>query len=282
MSIWYVNDKVAQPFALPWGDRVVMVTCDGGPPDLDLDPADALSDPEVEALLPAGRALWPRGGAWGTPDGAAPPLDDVYSDLTRALLSPFRDLFARLWGLTRESRSASLVESLAEWERDFGLPESCITDEQSEADRRRHLRAKVASDGPITAEEFVCLADSLGYLVAIEEPEAFRCGESSVGVSLAGRRELTNGPLEQEWVVHVFDVPVTRFECGVSECGVDRLLDWVADEIECVLRRAAPAWTFPVFSYAPWPVAMTLVTEDGVPFVTENGEPLLAPVAAGD
>jgi uncharacterized protein YmfQ (DUF2313 family) len=272
MSAYWVNSEY--PLFLSYdGSPVVYVDCSEVDDGLDLDTRDVLSAPTVEEILPSGLAFWPRGAAWGTPDGIAPSTTSVLAGFTRALLGPYADLYARLWRLTDESRSRTLVNSLPDWEADFALPEPCITGPQTIDDRRRHLEHKVAAQGAISPEDFVRLAAHFGFVVAVEEPEAFRTGESRCG-ELA---EVSDAALEQQWVVHVLDVPFEQFQTGLGETGVNRLLDFDIGALECLFRRAAPAWTYPIFSVARWPTPYLLATESGAVLATETGAMLIAP-----
>lgn len=275
MSRWFVNDAWPD-FYPPDTGPITFVDCADVAGDLVIDASDALADPEVETLLDAGLALWPRGAAWGSPDGEAVAGDSVIAKLTRALLSPFADLYRRAWRLSLESRSASLVDSLDDWETEFGLPDRCATEPQTVEQRRANLRAKVARLATITPADIVRLAARIGFTVAVEEPEALRAGESELG----WLGEVSDTALEQQFTVHIFDLPVTQFEAGISETGVDRLLDFDIGVLACAVRRVAPAWTYPAFSIAPFTVPYLLVTEDGAPVVTETGAGLIVPLAA--
>jgi len=275
MSTWHVNEEWVEFFA-PDDGPVFWVDPGDGFADPDIDPRDALSAPDVEALLYSGLSLWPRGAAWGAPDGEAPSTTSVIARLTRALLSPFAYLYAKAWRLTEESRSASLVDSLEEWETDFGLPISCSDGNQTKDARIRALRTRVARLATITPDDVIRLAAGLGYVAALEEPDAFRVGESALG----GYGEISATALESQWVVLVRDAPITQFQVGVSEVGVDRLLDFDNGVLECEIRRIAPAWTTVVFNYAEQPIGLFLVTEDGTRIVTETGKKLVMPVLA--
>lgn len=275
MSTWYVNDAWTDFFAGD-GGPVFLVDAADGFADPDIDPRDALSAPTVDALLFSGLSLWPRGAAWGTPDGEAPGTASVIAKLTRALLAPFADLYARTWRLTEESRSASLVDSLEDWEADFGLPSRCTTEDQTRETRIKVLRARVARLATITPPDVIRLAAGLGYVVAIEEPDGFIAGEGTC----RGIGEVSGADLEQQWVVMVRDAPVSQFETGIGEAGVNRLLDFDHGTLECEIERIRPAWTNVVFNYAERRVGLYLVTETGARITTGTGKALIAPVLA--
>ncbi len=207
-------------------------------------PFDALSDPSVDDLLPAGLALWPRGAAWGTPDGQAAATDTVLAGFTRALLLPFADLYRRAYGLTQESRALTLADSLADWEADFGLPDECVAPGASGAARRRALLSRVRALATITPQDFVQLAAQEGFDIAIEEPATFECGFSECGGAHSA-----GGRLEQVyWIVHVYSLAVDYFTCGTSECGADRLIALEdVERLQCLFRRLAPGWSQPVY-----------------------------------
>ena len=206
-------------------------------------PFDALADPSMEDLLPAGLSLWPRGAAWGTPDGQAASIDMDLAGFTRALLAPFADLYRRAWQLTKESCALTLVESLPDWESDFGLPDSCSSD-PAVAARRRALLTRVRSLATITPQDFIQLARQEGFDIAIEEPCVFECGFSECG----GEHTVGDRLQEVYWIVHVYGLAVDYFTCGESECGHDMLfaIDDVA-RLQCLFRRLHPGWTQPVY-----------------------------------
>lgn len=274
MSRHYVNSVWTDYYGTDGGPKE-FVDCSEAEISFSIDTADVLSAPQVEALLPSGLALWPRGSAFGSADGEAPSHDTVIAGLTRALLSPFAALYAKAWQLTEESRAATLIDSLDEWEHEFGLPDPCVSVAQDDAARRRSLRARVRSLATITPADVVRLAASLGFVVAVEEPDAFLAGESTCG----WWDEPSDVALEQQWVVHINDTPTTQFETGIGETGVDLLLDFDLGVIECALRRISPAWTLLVFSIAPLLTLQMLVTETGEAITTETGAPVMVVIA---
>jgi uncharacterized protein YmfQ (DUF2313 family) len=273
VSRHYVN-SAWQDYYAGRGGEVFPVDCGAVDDTFVIDTRDALSDPSVDALEPAGRALWPRGAAWGSPDGEAPEGGSVLAGLTRALLSGFADLYRRAWRILEESSTATLVDSLTDWETEFGLPDPCVTVPQSEDLRRRVLARRVRSLATITPADIVRLAAFLGYVVALEEPEAFKAGVSTCGDA----DEPSDTALEQQFVIHLHDVPTVDFETGIGAAGTDRLLDFDIGTLECFVRRIAPAWTYPIFSLAPVPTAFFIVTETGAALVTETGLRLIAPI----
>ncbi|MFK0330714.1 hypothetical protein ACIQUB_06280 [Rhizobium sp. NPDC090275] len=211
-------------------------------------PYDALAAPANDDLITAALSMWPTGPAWGSPDGAAVSLGSMLARFTRVLLDPFVWLYARAFALTREASLQGITELLPEWENDHGLPEPCFAlTEQTTAQRMMSLSRKVRAEGVNHPEEFVRLALDYGFEIEIEEPAIFECGFSEI----AGRH--TVGPSYEEtyWIVRVRDTAISYFEAGVGEAGYDPLFSFGASEqLLCLLRKMAPAWTLPVL--APW------------------------------
>jgi uncharacterized protein YmfQ (DUF2313 family) len=208
-------------------------------------PYDALANPSNDDLISAGLAMWPQGPAWGSPDGAAVSLGSNLAKLTRVLLDPFVWLYGRAFKLAREASIQGVDELLPEWEADYGLPDNCVTGPTSVAERVRALAAKVNSQAVLTPGDFIRVAASYGFSITIEEPAIFECGFSECG------GEHTVGDVRQEayWIVHVTDLAVDYFICGISECGLDPLFDLGdAERLLCILRRLAPGWTIPILS----------------------------------
>jgi uncharacterized protein YmfQ (DUF2313 family) len=206
-------------------------------------PYDQLADPDNDSLIGAALTLWPQGAAWGTPDGAAMDLGSRLARFTRVMVDGFLYLYRRAFLFAREATVSGVGELLPEWEADYGLPDMCDGDDQTTAERINRLAAKVMSEKVITPSEFIRLARSYGFEVAIEETDIFSCGFSECG----GEHE--TGAAEQEvyFIVRVRDLQVTYFLAGEGECGADPLFAYgAAEKLICIIRQVAPAWTIPV------------------------------------
>jgi len=241
-------------------------------PSVDL-PTDALSSPASDDLISAGLSFWPAGAAWGSPDGEAVSLASVLARFTRVLLSPFEWLYARGWRLALESSVQSVSETLDSWEADYGLPERCFSGEQSAAQRLTALRRKVSAAPVSTPEDFVRIAADFGFEIEIEEPCIFECGFSE-----CGSYHPTGAPAEETyWIVRVKGAAIGYFEIGAGQLGEDPLFSLgEAEQILCMLRQLAPAWTLPILQ--PWIYLDYLMTEDGTPIIDEYGNQILVTV----
>lgn len=238
---------------------------DVAPPE----PMDALSAPSVDDLLPAAMASWPRGAAWGTPDGVAPSLTSVLASYTRAVLGPLAEMYGQAWGILRQSWARAADSSLADWEADYGLPNPCAAAEATTASRKADLLVKVSSGATITPQDFVQLAYAPGYEIAIEEPAMFECGFSECG----GWH--TVGDIRQEvyWIVHIFNVSVDYFRVSESECGYDPLFSTGdISRLQCLFRDLFPGWTQPVYQ-----IDDHVLTVDG-DILLFDGVPISIPV----
>lgn len=204
---------------------------------------DVLSNPGADDLLGSALSMWPTGAAFGSPDGEAVSLDSSLAGFTRVLVSPFAQVYARLWSLAREATLSGISELLPEWEAEYGLPDNCVTGETSAAERLRALEAKVNSQAVNTPQDFISLAARYGFTITIEEPAIFECGFSACG----GDHVVGDRLQETYWLVHVSGLAIDFFTAGFSQCGLDPLFDiGDAERLMCILRRVAPAWTTPI------------------------------------
>lgn len=187
-------------------------------------------------FLEALQRLLQRGFAWA-PLGA-----------TRgAVFAAIADCWAWLHGfctllseVESDPRQAELM--LPEWEACFGLPDPCVPQPQSLAQRQASLVARITASGGQSIPYFIALAASLGVVITITEFRPFRCGVSRCGSPLAPASERFT------WRVNGPAVTIVKFRTGGSYCG-ERLGSFGNALLECVIRRYAPAHTTVVFAY---------------------------------
>jgi uncharacterized protein YmfQ (DUF2313 family) len=197
-------------------------------------------------LLPHGRA-WPR---------------DPESVLMRLVAG-----LAEIWGSPVDSRAADLLETesdpratlemLEDWERNFGLPDECIAEPLTIADRRAALVSRMTTQGGASPAYFVTLAASIGYEIEIREYTPFMCGISRVGdtqpTGTPGetyRWQIGPSDLRFYWTVKVTGLRVSWFRVGSGRVGVDPMVRIsLATDLECLLRRFKPAHTAVIFNY---------------------------------
>jgi uncharacterized protein YmfQ (DUF2313 family) len=179
---------------------------------------------------------------------------------------------ADYWGFV-DSRAADLleiesdpratIELLTDWERNWGLPDPCLTDPPTGmAERRIALVAKMTLLGTQSRAFFYGVAEAFGYTIVITEHSPYMCGVSRCG-DYSGqfnpddvthnRWELGPPEIRYYWTVHVNAKQLIYFRCNSSQCGIDRLLRiGIPADLECALNRWAPAHTKIVYDFSPF------------------------------
>jgi uncharacterized protein YmfQ (DUF2313 family) len=162
----------------------------------------------------------------------------------------------RVSDLFEEVDPQTTLELLADWERIAGLPDNCIKAPDSIAERRAAVQSRITGLGGQTRAYFIELAATLGFAITIDEFQPFRIG-ARVQQRLYG----------EEWA-HVWRVNVQPpaiddgqgltiryFRVGRSRVG-ERLVGFGSLDLECIIRRAAPAHSTVIFAYdiAPDPM----------------------------
>jgi uncharacterized protein YmfQ (DUF2313 family) len=180
--------------------------------------------------------LLPQGPAW-TRDPEA-----LLTQLLAGLAAEFARLDARARLLLNEVDLTTTWEMLGDWERVMGLPDACTPVTGSIAERRAALIQKLATAGGQTPAFYVALAANLGFEIEIIEQDP------AVDV-YAPLLDISGGRWRLVWRVNVLtETDFSTFRVGVSRVG-ERLAEGGALDLECVIRRAAPAHTQVIFSY---------------------------------
>ena len=185
---------------------------------------------QLAALLPQG-AIWPRDN------------DSNLMTLLLGLAQEFARVDRRAADVIRESDPRTTLELLEDWERNWGLPDTCLADvEQTIAERRDALVAKIVGTGGQSRPYFIDVAAALGFTITIEEFRPFRAGLGRAGDAL------TNGDWQYTWRVHAPAVTVRPFRAGVGVAG-EPLRTWGNVALECKLGQYQPAHTILQFAY---------------------------------
>jgi uncharacterized protein YmfQ (DUF2313 family) len=164
--------------------------------------------------------------------------------------------------LETESDPRATTELLTDWERNWGLPDPCLTDPPTAfGPRRVALVTKMTLLGAQSRQFFIELAKTLGYTITITEYVPYMAGVSRVGDTRGQfnpddptRYYWQLGPpeLRFNWTIHVSALSLIYFHCNSSQCGIDRLLAiGTANDLECVIGRYAPAHTQIIYDYSP-------------------------------
>lgn len=201
-----------------------------------------------EAYADQLRQLLPQGAAWDFPE------DSVFA----AFLLGLGDEFARIDGrgldLIEEADPRTTLELLPDWERIAALPDACTGAPDNAGERQAALHQKLTRIGAQNAAAYIELAARVGYVIEIEEHRPAR-----MGMMLGDR---LNGPLWTfTWTVHVrpFDgwLEESTFlaQARIGDRLGVRLRGFGALDVECLIRRAAPAHTNVLFAYDVEPTA---------------------------
>jgi uncharacterized protein YmfQ (DUF2313 family) len=182
------------------------------------------------------RLLLPQGAAWET---RGTPLGDLLDGLALELAR----VDARADVLLREADPGQASELLADWERVLGLPDPCLTTAQTTPERKAAARTRYTLVGGQSAQFFVDLAASIGYTVTVED---FPTEAAAIAAGIT----YTGDGWAYSWRVNVAAGTVVRdFRVGTGAAG-DALRSWGVEELECVIKRYAPAHTIVFFAYA--------------------------------
>lgn len=188
------------------------------------------------------RQLLPRGAAWDfAPDGP-------FARLLEALAAEFARIDARVLQLLDEADPRTALETLFDWERVAGLPDACTGAPDNVGERQVALFQKLTGLGGQSPADFIDLAARVGFEIDIVEHRAlrtgFRVGDPCNDIAWA-----------HAWtvVVQPFDgagrpvLAIAHFKVG-DPVGT-RVRGFGSLDLECVIRRAAPAHTNVIFAY---------------------------------
>ena len=191
--------------------------------------------PDVQAEL---GALLPDGWAWNHD-----PASNTIGMLAGAAQS-FADFEAAAEAQTPESEPGAAFELLADYERVLG-PDTCLGDPSALTfdQRRSSVSARWVYPADASIAGLTALAASYGAAVSITQLTRNCCGVLRCGNTLRPH------PEEFTWVVSMPAAQVRKFRCGAGHTGDPLGVIERNTVVECVLRRAAPAHTVPVFNY---------------------------------
>jgi uncharacterized protein YmfQ (DUF2313 family) len=188
----------------------------------------------AEAYARMLKALLPRGVLWNLEDGS------TISRVLLALADELARIDARSEDLIREIHPPTTLELLADFERVYGLPDPCLGEDQSTAQRVASLVQKVTSMGGQTAAYYISVAAILGFTITITEFSSHDV-EDDVEDPISGDdwnfAWQVNAPLD------------TVIEITVEDTVEDPLATFGNDQLECVLEALKPAHTTIIFAY---------------------------------
>lgn len=179
----------------------------------------------------------PQGIAWPRWDGS------FLTQLLRGLAPEFTRVDARARDLLNEADPRTTVELIDEWEAFAGLPDPCVTEEQTLEQRQVALCAKLLMQGGQSVAYFISMAENLGYAGTTIDHQFFEMTcESECDAEL-------HGPDDKfAWVINLPSAGgFYEMDCE-SPCD-EALASWGDEAIECRINRYAPAHINPIFAY---------------------------------
>lgn len=204
----------------------------------------------VSAHLDHLRSLLPRGKAW-----AFGP-DSMMRRFLHGLAEEFARADNRIDLLIEEADPRTTLELLTDWERVAALPDSCTGITGTTVERQAALRQKLIGLGGQSIAYFTELGAALGYKITIIEHRVARAGMMRAGGRVNGEAWAF------AWTVQIEpfdgDLPTEQDFIAIFRAGSragTRLRGVGSTDIECVIRRAAPAHTTVIFQYAIEPTA---------------------------
>lgn len=123
-------------------------------------------------------ALLPRGNAW--PRDADSNLARLVSGMAEIFGDPFDKIAAYL--LDQESDPRFTRDLLERWETAFGLPDACVDEPLTIADRISALLGRMMEPGGQSIPFFYGVASALGYSIEIHEFSPFMAGISEAEI----------------------------------------------------------------------------------------------------
>jgi uncharacterized protein YmfQ (DUF2313 family) len=171
-------------------------------------------------LLPTGIA-WPRESSTVLQRAVAG-LSAIWGDTVEALAGLL---------LTTESDPRSTVILLPEWERAWGLPDKCVAEPLTIADRQFALLNKMTMRGAQSRQFFIDAAARIGYTnIEIREWSPFMCGISMCGdtrhlyaqEALAVTKETVATVTTRKWFANgKAHIATAQFKVGTSSLALD-------------------------------------------------------------
>jgi uncharacterized protein YmfQ (DUF2313 family) len=142
-----------------------------------------------------------------------------------------------------EMHPESCQLGLADWERNYGLPDPCVTTIQSIDQRRAALVSKVGFQGGQSIPYFIGLAASIGFPGAtITEFTPADCNGTCDSA-------LYSYADSYVWLLNIPDDVGGLFTANCNSDADSALQSWGNEALECRIKRYRPAYTTVIFSY---------------------------------
>lgn len=191
---------------------------------------------KASAYLQQLQNLLPRGLAWPRAPGA------YLTKLLSAFAEEFARIDSRVDALLNEADPRTTSEMLVDWERVAGLPDPCVTEDQTVEQRRAALVTKLTLLGGQSRAYYIDIAAGLGYADAtIDEYRPMTCNDDCNDALNSFDDRFT-------WQINLpAEGGIFLANCQ-SPCN-SPLAAWGDEAIECRINRYKPAHTTVIFAY---------------------------------
>lgn len=182
--------------------------------------------------------------------GLLPPGDALPGDVAALMTTLLSGLTGRMVDVHAQASLLSEIESdprettllLPDWEASFGLPDPCLGESPSFAQRRQQLVARISARGGQSPAYMISVAAALGYPITITQFRPFTFGQT-FGLPMYGQ------PWAYTWQVNAPTFTVVDFEFGQNNFG-DFFSSFGSTTLQCELQRICPAHTQLLFSFS--------------------------------
>lgn len=187
----------------------------------------------------------------------------THHKLLRGLASELQRTEHTIFEWLKQFDPKTTLDFIKRWEQVVGIPDGCFTGEESLETRRKHIIAKFRARGVATEQDFIDLAEFLGYDITIERyPIIDQLLPLDVPFDV-----ITGAPQSRFLWVIVGD--------GLIPCALPYKVPFVPgcktgeSPLICFFNKLKPANTFIVYRRTPLPT--TRITESGDVRVLEDG-----------
>lgn len=182
------------------------------------------------------QGLLPRGPAWPRETHA------VTTRMLGALAAELARVDGRVDSLIAEADPRTTTEMLVDWERLFGLPDECLPEASTVAERRGRLVQKMVFQGGQSRQFFIDFLAALGYEgVTIDEFRPFRANSKC-------NAALNQGGWRYAWRINVPASSTAKRFNAVSRAN-EPLTRFGDPGLACILAKYKPAHTILYIGY---------------------------------
>lgn len=180
--------------------------------------------------------LLPKGRLWN------PEFGSIFDRFLTGFSKELSRVDGRVDNLLLEQNPNTAFETIEDWEKEFGLPDSCGFLSNNIFDRRLDITEKMALQGGASQAYFISLLASKGVTITISYGQASYVGQP-VGGDLRGPAMLFT------WYVNIPPLGSKHFKAGNR---VGHPLVEVVDpqKFICLIEKYKPAHTYAVYTFS--------------------------------